>query len=361
MIFTNNVDAIIGLQYGDEGKGKITAGLINSNQHNTCIRYNGGPNAGHTIVRDDGKVFKLHQLPSSIVYNKPAHIGSGCVLNAQKLFEEIEAVKSIDPNLNVIKNLSISPNVPLIKNEHIEKDSFYHYSKQGSTNQGIAPAYASFYNRTSTLIKDSNLINVFNITNKIIANNILLEGAQGFYLDPFNGSYPYTTSSHCLPAAAAATLGFDPRKFRNIIGVAKCYETRSGEDPNFYTGVNSYTLVKYQNTLNRLVSLGREFGVTTGRQRKVRFLNLNELIHAVQASGCNIVIINKWDIFEQVNQYSMVFKDELTTFKNIEAMKNAILEIFDDTFKSSAYLKFPPKIIFSSSPKNDIDWNFLND
>jgi adenylosuccinate synthase len=361
MIFTQNVDAIVGLQYGDEGKGKITAGLINSNQHDICIRYNGGPNAGHTIVRDDGKVFKLHQLPSSLVYNKPAHIGSGCVINAQKLFEEIQIVKSIDPNINVTKNLSISSNVCLIQNEDIEKDSSYHHSKQGSTNQGIAPAYANFYNRTAKLIKDSNLINVFNIVDNIKANNTLLEGAQGFYLDPFNGRYPYTTSSHCLPAAAAGTLGFDPRKFRNIIGVAKCYETRSGEDPNFYTDVNSYSLVKYQSVLNRLVSLGKEFGVTTGRQRKVRFLNLDELIHSTHASGCNIVVINKWDIFEQVNQFSMVFNNELTTFKNLNAMQNAIVEAFNHSFESTRYLRSSPKIIFSASPKNDIDWNVLND
>ena len=361
MILANNVDAIVGLQYGDEGKGKITAGLINANKHQVCIRYNGGPNAGHTIIRDDGKVFKLHQLPSSLVYNKRAHIGPGCVINPQKLFEEIQTVKAIDPELNVVDNLTISPNVSLIKNKDIEVDSSYHHSKQGSTNQGIAPAYANFYNRTATLIKDSNLSNILNITDTIKAENILLEGAQGFYLDPFNGRYPYTTSSHCLPAAAAATLGFDPRKFRNIIGVAKCYETRSGQDPNFYTDVNSYSLVKYQSALNKLVYLGQEFGVTTGRQRKVRFLNLDELIHSTHASGCNIVVINKWDIFERINQFTLVFKNELITFKTIQAMKNAILEAFNTSYESAQYLRPSPKVIFSSSPKNDIDWNLLND
>ena len=357
MIVQGNVDAIVGLQYGDEGKGKVTAGIVSANNYDLTVRFNGGPNAGHTIVREDLLSFKLHQLPSSIAYNKPGYIAPGCVLNLKKLYEEIEIVEQTDPSIKVKDLLQINPNVPIIKDKHIELDANNQYETQGSTKQGIAPAYADFYNRSATLLKC--VVHAFKYPQKT-AKDILVESAQGFYLDPFNGSYPYTTSSHCLPAAAAATIGFDPKKFRRIFGVAKCYETRSGTDPNFYApSPHAYSIAKYSDQLDSLVSAGREYGVTTGRQRKVRFLDLNSLMNASIKTGTTDLIINKWDVFQQIEKYSLVFDHELITFKTIENMKNYICNTFYNFYRFHNHTV--PNIYFSSSPTLEKGLINLND
>jgi len=358
VIVTNKVDVIFGLQYGDEGKGKIAAAIAQLKAHNLTARYNGGPNAGHTIVREDGKRFELHQLPSSVVYGGDAYIGPGTVLDIDKLDQEIETVLSKDPTLNF--NLYIDPRVPVIDTSHIIEDTDYQHRFQGSTNSGIAPAYASFYNRRARTVVDEIEDNPpkptrsYTVKKIDCVNSLLLEGAQGFYLDINQGVYPYTTSSHCLPAAAAATFGFDPRTFRNIIGVAKCYETRSGTDPYFY----EHECRDQMPLFDQIRRAGREVGVTTGRDRKVNYLDLDKLVNAIISSGTNIVVINKWDILEELQVFKLWYNKNLINFKTLELMQTFVEETINfkclNAFENDSQT---PIVIHSSSPQNDIDWS----
>ncbi|MAH45885.1 hypothetical protein CMI37_08640 [Candidatus Pacearchaeota archaeon] len=358
------VDAVLGLQYGDEGKGKIIGGILEQHKYSLTARYNGGPNAGHSIQKQDGTKYALHQLPSSIPFNQKAYIGPGCALNLGELMDEIASLQAQIPEINIEKLLAIDPKVPIITRNHTSTDKEYHFETQGSTGSGIAPAYAEFYNRTSTLAKNYNILNFINDINEV--NTLLLEGAQGFYLDPYHGNYPYTTSSHCLPSHAASCFGFSPKKFRHIIGVAKCYETRSGKDAYYYHVMNKdYKLID-ENTVpdfahrriqyKELQEEGKEIGVTTGRKRKVRFLDLTRLTRAINNSGTDILIINKWDVLEKLNSPFQLFHNAvICKFETIEAMQSYIES---SLYESCSDLK---RILHSKSPMNDIDWSFLND
>ena len=363
MLVTSHVDAIVGLQYGDEGKGKIAGAISESLDYQVTARYNGGANAGHTIVRSDNKRFELHQVPSSVVFGKPGHIGAGCAVDHSLLIEEMDYIKEIDPSIDPYELLTVSPKAFIVKRKHINLDSNYHAKEQGSTSRGIAPAYSDFYNRTATLFKDCD--SKVRCLEAETVESLLLEGAQSFYLDPYQGNYPYTTSSHCLPSAAASTFGFDPRLFRNIVGVAKLYETRSGTDPNFYSGVHSQYTDSHREEFSMITELGKEYGVTTGRQRQIRYLDLNQLIFAVLSSGTNILVFNKVDVLDSLGIYKLVSNGELIEFENLFQMK-AYIEMQIDSYchlinKQSGSSIPLPYIAYSYSPKNDIDWNFLND
>ena len=187
---------------------------------------------------------------------------------------------------------------------------------------------------------------------------MLLEGAQGFYLNPSAGNYPYTTSSNSSPASASATLGFSPKKIRNIIGVAKCYETRSGQDLTFYNVFkeNQFTDKPIPLTMSDIEDFdtiqkaGKEYGVTTGRKRAVRFLCINRLINSIQSTGANIIVLNKWDILEKVNIFRLTINEDILSFDNSSTMFNFVKGII---FSCCSEVKH---VIYSASPYSDIEW-----
>lgn len=349
------VDAVIGLQYGDEGKGKITAGILSQVNYDITARFNGGPNAGHSIHKENGAHYALHQLPSSLVYGQRGLIGPGCGVDYHKLNKEIKKVNNVE-DLDVKSLLHIAKNVFPIKHKHIEADKNFHADLQGSTSSGIAPAYGDFYNRTNENYNNQYLPPPLNV------DKMLLEGAQGFYLDIYQGKYPYVTSSHISPAFAAASFGFSPKKIRNIIGVAKCYETRSGKDPYFNHLMNEIGQLKEMKDLNfdfkdiyeEIQIKGEEFGVTTGRKRQIRFLDVSRLIHAINATGTNHVVINKWDILEKLDACCYFYNtnlfvcDKVSMFLEIKAL-------------IKTHCKDVEKVYYSASKINDIDWTWLND
>jgi|13_taG_2_1085334.scaffolds.fasta_scaffold00788_22 adenylosuccinate synthase len=361
MIVKDYVDAVIGLQYGDEGKGKITAGICDAKNYSLTARYNGGPNAGHTINIDGVTQLKLHQLPSSIAYKKRGYIGPGCVVDFTKLEEEATIFKDI-MGFDPYQYLSIDPKAIVITQNHKFIDSLNH-AKKGSTSSGIAPAYAEFYNRTAELAGDytwpdtkgSELIKQWPTI-----DTLLLEGAQGHYLNPYQGTYPYTTSSSCHPGVAAANFGFPASKIRNIIGVAKCYETRSGYDPEFTSILTSpYSFGKYitpqdscfNEIYNEIIEVGKEYGVTTGRKRTVRFLDLTRLIKAINETGTTIVVVQKWDILEQVKDSFKLYQEgSMLSFNTVEEMKQYIFDTIDAKCPSVE------AIASSASPYNDIPY-----
>lgn len=345
-----------GTDYGDEGKGKAVASYIKKFRPDLTIRYNGGPNAGHSVIKENGAHYKLHQIPSGVAYQEMGLIGPGCVLDIKKLYKEVEEFKKVE-GFDPLDYLLIHPQVSLIESKHLDFDSKYHAKEQGSTSSGIAPAYSDYYNRVAKLAKES-VLKTHVLKDMYQVQDVLLEGAQGFYLNPHSGNYPYTTSSSCHPGAAAMSLQFDVSRIKDIIGVAKCYSTRSGFDPTF---MNLFENGKFLNekitfdsqditNFNTLQEFGKEFGVTTGRKRAVRYLCLERLINSVKSMGCNIVLINKWDILETTKIYKLIVKNRILTFKNSISMFNFI----DNTLKH-----FCPKIktvIYSDTPYSNIPW-----
>jgi adenylosuccinate synthase len=303
------VDIIFGLAWGDEGKGKVSNAI--SKNYDIVCRWNGGPNAGHTVYLGEKK-YKTHIIPCGIFQNKLSVIGPNCVINVDKFFDEIEYLDKEGFDTSLIK---VSPKAHIITHKHIEYDLKVLKSKLGTTGQGIAPAYADKMLRVGKLAKD--YIDKKYIWNGELYGNILCEGAQSFWLDINYGDYPYVTSSETLPYSACS-LGFSPKKIRDIIGVAKIYDTKSGVDPLF-----PETLWQ-DPELSMLIEVGQEFGSTTGRRRIVNWLNLNKLIDAIKISGINKLIINKCDILDKIHTYKLFQNNNLYKFDKLKSMENFI-------------------------------------
>lgn len=363
-------DFVIGLQYGDEGKGKVAASLAAQCDYDTVARYNGGPNAGHSVSLDQGTV-ALHQIPTGALFKKQSYIGPGTVVSLTKLDKEVEDFQSI-MGFNPYSYLKISPKAVLINQSHITEDKANQALSQGSTSSGIAPAYSSFYERCAQLAGELSLpyVDVTKspssfeiISDPELTGTVLFEGAQGHYLNPYQGSYPYTTSSSSHPGSAAMSFGFPTSNIRNVIGVAKCYETRSGTDPDFYKVMkNDGTLLSVEHTnqdtnaFNLLSAQGKEIGVTTGRKRQVRWLDATRLIKAINETGTNILVIQKWDILAESSVYKYYHNGVETVFYSLEFMQKALIQLL--TFNCPA-LKH---VQLGNSPHwADLTWSMLDD
>lgn len=316
-----NVDIVVGAAWGDEGKGKVTHYLASTKKndkpyYNFVARWNGGSNAGHTIYHE-GRKFSTHIVPSGIFHGITSVIGPGCVVNLNSFYNEVEQLKAGGFDTSLIK---IHPNAHIVKQEHIQQDKEQLASKLGTTSSGIAPCYRDKYARIGLLAKDSDLDKTYLLTEKLYGN-ILCEGAQGMWLDINYGNYPYVTSSECLPYAACS-LGFSPKAIRNIYGVAKIYDTRSGEDPDFPASL------LHNPELLAVADAGKEYGVTTGRRRKVNWLNLDKLIEATNLAGFTHIIINKCDILKETGKFKLYYGGKLKDFQNITEMMRFIDSVF---------------------------------
>lgn len=305
----NYVDIIFGLAWGDEGKGKISNAI--SKNYDMVCRWNGGPNAGHTVYLGDKK-YKTHIIPCGVFQNKLSIIGPNCVINVDKFFDEIDYLNREGFDTSLIR---VSPKAHILTERHINYDLQVLKKKLGTTGQGIAPAYSDKMLRVGKLARD--YIDKQYLWDGELYGNILCEGAQSFWLDINYGDYPYVTSSETLPYSACS-LGFSPKKIRDIIGVAKIYDTKSGVDPLFPESLWE------DNELNMLIELGQEFGSTTGRRRIANWLNLNKLIDAIKISGTNKLIINKCDILEKLHIYKLFQNNNLYRFNTLQSMQSFI-------------------------------------
>jgi len=310
------VDIIFGLAWGDEGKGKISNAI--SKSYDIVCRWNGGPNAGHTVYLNDKK-YKTHIIPCGVFQNKLSVIGPNCVINVDKFFDEVEYLKKEGFDTSLIK---VSPKAHIITERHIRYDLKFLKPKLGTTGQGIAPAYSDKMLRVGKLAGD--YIDKKYLWDGNLEGEILCEGAQSFWLDINYGDYPYVTSSETLPYNACS-LGFSPKKIREIIGVAKIYDTKSGVDPLFPESL------RQDDELNRIIDLGQEYGSTTGRKRLVNWLNLNKLKEAVRISGVTKLIINKCDILQKLNKYKLFLNNNLYNTSDFIQMKNMIKNYINDT------------------------------
>lgn len=332
------IDVILGLQWGDEGKGKIVDYF--APQYDIVARFQGGPNAGHTLYVD-GKKIVLHQIPSGIFHqNKINIIGNGVVLDPVTLKRECDAVAAF--GIDVKKNLFISERTNIIVPTHraIDKASELAKgeSKIGSTLKGIGPAYMDKTGRNAIRVGDlldksfttqyiklrlkhqkllDNLhfiedisaweeeffeaidflrsLNVVNgeyfINNEISkGKKVLAEGAQGTMLDIDFGTFPFVTSSSTISAGVCTGLGVAPQQIKRVMGVTKAYCTRVGSGP--------FPTELHNETGEELRKLGNEFGATTGRPRRCGWIDLVALKYTCMVNGVTDVIMTKADVLD---------------------------------------------------------------
>ena len=285
---TSIVDVVIGMQYGDEGKGKIANQMAASGEYDYVVRFNGGGNAGHTIYLNGEKIV-THLVPCGILHGTPSVIGNGCVINTQKLFEELEYLEGLGFDTSILR---IAENAHIITPEHIEEDS--KDTKIGTTRTGNGPCYRDKVARTGIRAKDvpelqPYLVDMYSLIHSS-PKKFLAEGAQGYWLDIDFGDYPYVTSSN-TGVGAVLNNGFNFKQIRDVVGVIKCYST--------YVGAKDYQQV-HDDRFEKLREIGQEYGATTGRPRQIDWLNLNEVITACQMNGVTKLIVNKMDVLAQI-------------------------------------------------------------
>lgn len=309
------VDVIYGLAWGDEGKGKISNAIAKDYEY--VCRWNGGPNAGHTVYINDVK-YKTHIIPCGVFQNKKSIIGPGCVLHIDKFFAELEYLEKNGFDISLIK---VSPNAHIITDEHIERDLKELKTKLGTTGQGIAPCYADKMMRCG--IRAKSVLDKKYLWDGNLSGKILCEGAQSVWLDIDHGGYPFVTSSSTMPYSACS-LGFSPKKLNKLIGVAKIYDTKSGIDPLFPESLWEDFI------LNQIIELGHEFGSTTGRKRLVNWINLDMLIESIKLSGCTDLIINKCDVLESVGVFRAYYKNHLYSYHTLVELQQFISWVLRD-------------------------------
>lgn len=305
-------DVVIDLQAGDTGKGKVAHSLAKSGDYDIVMRFNGGANAGHTIYHNGTKIV-THQVPVGIFYGIPSIIGPGCVVNLDKLHDEMEMLKEN----GFSAPLYIDKRTHVTLQKHIEADM--KDMKIGTTKQGIGPTYRDKIDRVGMRIEDFkhmnsdyDVVDIYDILHKNQNfKNFLCEGAQGFQIDIDWGDYPFVTASSCT-VGAVVTNGIAPRYIKKVFGVMKAYETYSGFK-NFTNKNNNHGHYKI---FEKIQEIGQEFGATTGRKRQVRWLDLDGVIQAMHINNVTDLIINKIDVLDQVGTYGVMYEKHLHVFKH---------------------------------------------
>ena len=338
------IDLILGLQWGDEGKGKIVD-VLTSN-YDIIARFQGGPNAGHTL-EFDGIKHVLHTIPSGIFHDGKLNIiGNGVVIDPVIFKEEIEKLKEL--NVDLKEKLIISRKAHLILPTHRLIDQASELSKGkkkiGSTLKGIGPTYMDKTGRNGLRVGDLemegwnekfdnliskhlNLINNFNVEidfdieelkkeflssidymnelkfidsenyfhdSIVKGKKILAEGAQGSLLDIDFGTYPYVTSSNTTSAGACTGLGVPPNRIGDVFGIFKAYTTRVGSGP--------FPTELFDEVGERMAKIGNEFGATTGRPRRCGWLDLVSLKHSINVNGVTELIMMKGDVLSGIEK-----------------------------------------------------------
>ena len=345
--------AVVGSQWGDEGKGKIVDWL--SSEADVVVRFQGGHNAGHTLVID-GVTYKLRLLPSGIVRkNKISIIGNGVVVDPWALLDEIKEIKSKGVEISE-ENLILSESANLILPFHKEMDEIREdaagKAKIGTTRRGIGPAYEDKVGRRSIrvmdLISEKNLDHrletvlmhhnairkglgkelfeknklkkeLLEIAPQILkfskpvwkkidefkneGKKILFEGAQGILLDVDHGTYPFVTSSNTVASSAATGSGCGPNTIGYVLGITKAYTTRVGEGP-FPTELKN-------ETGEHLGKVGKEFGTVTSRKRRCGWFDGVLVRQTIKVSGINGIALTKLDVLDELEEIKMCIAYEL--------------------------------------------------
>jgi len=381
---------VVGTQWGDEGKGRVIDLL--ARKADAVVRYQGGSNAGHTVVVD-GEKFVFHLIPSGILHpGKKAIIANGVVIDPEQLLKEIKDLK--ERGIPVEKNLYISANAHVVMPYHkdVEKweESLRGKGKIGTTGRGIGPAYVDKVARRGIrmgdLLERKTLEEKLNLNLKIYGNllgvsyskeeilekflefgkklkkyitdtslliyrlmeegkDILFEGAQGTLLDIDHGTYPYVTSSNASAAGVCTGCGISPRSITKVIGVAKAYTTRVGEGP-FPTELKDEI-----GTL--LQERGNEYGATTGRPRRCGWFDGVALRYATRINGLDELILTKLDILDKLDKVKICvayrykgkviqdFPNRFVMWRECEPVYEEMDGWKEDTSKVTSYKDLP--------------------
>ena len=361
---------VVGTQWGDEGKGKIID--IIASRADVVVRSQGGNNAGHTVV-SNGETYKLHLIPSGILYKDTlCLIGAGVVLDPKDFVGELDSLEARGVSFD---NLKIDPRAHVTMPWHIAIDGlsekFRGNSDIGTTKRGIGPAYMDKYERSGIRVYDLTHPNIFaekarsagKLKNKIIndvyggepidieavikeyaeygkrisgyvddvsvivynaakaGKTIMFEGAQATLLDIDFGTYPYVTSSHPVSAGACVGTGVGPMMINDIIGVAKAYTTRVGKGP-FPTELNDETGDIIRNK-------GGEFGTTTGRPRRTGWFDAVIVRHSVRVNGLSRLAINKLDTLSGIGDLKVCVAYEKPDGRRITDFPPTLEELAD--------------------------------
>ena len=363
--------AVIGMEWGDEGKGKIIDFL--AEKADVVARFNGGNNAGHTIEADNKKIV-LHLIPSGVMRkNKLNVVGNGLVIDTKVLLHEIKNLEKNKIKIST-ENFVISENAHIILPHHIEEDKKIG-GTIGTTARGIGPAYTDkaariglkvyefvddaifkkkfgseeFYqeykNYAEALkpyVNDTTLIMNYAINKN---QKIIFEGAQGTLLDIDHGTYPFVTSSSCTTGGACTGLGISPKKIQSVMGVCKTYKTRVGNGP-FPTEITNATGQKIQ-------KIGKEFGATTGRPRRIGWFDAVVGKYSVMINGINSIALTKLDVFTTIEKLKIcvaykykgnILKNFTTNMKILQSCEPVYEELdgwWDDITKVRSYDNLP--------------------
>ena len=370
-----NVDVLLGLQWGDEGKGKIVDVLTNN--YDIIARFQGGPNAGHTL-EFDGIKHVLHTIPSGIFHKNSTNIvGNGVVIDPVIFKSEIEALEKL--SVDIRENLLIPKKAHLILPTHKLLDAASELAKGkakiGSTLKGIGPTYMDKTGRNGLrigdiisddfnssyqkllkkhmhllkdnqdlleklpemekqwfqgieVIKSFTFIDSENYIHKAQKSNkkILAEGAQGTLLDIDFGSYPYVTSSNTISAGACTGLGVAPNKIGDVYGIFKAYCTRVGSGP--------FPTELFDEVGERIGKIGNEFGATTGRKRRCGWIDLPALKYAIAINGVTKLMMMKADVLSGLENIKVCthynYKGELIDYLPFDANENTISPVYKE-------------------------------
>lgn len=400
------VDVILGLQWGDEGKGKIVDFF--APRYDVIARFQGGPNAGHTLYVNDKKIV-LHQIPSGIFHEDKINlIGNGVVLDPVTLKRECETVKAYVSDFR--KNLYISQRTHVILPTHRALDKASEQAKGnekiGSTLKGIGPAYMDKTGRNGIRVGDildksfttnyiklrlkhQKLLDSMNFTEDISAweeefleamdfmrqfkivngeyfinekiregKKVLAEGAQGSMLDVDFGTFPFVTSSNTISAGVCTGLGVAPQQIKDVMGVTKAYCTRVGGGP--------FPTELFDSVGDELRKIGQEFGATTGRPRRCGWIDLVALKYACMVNGVTKVIMTKADVLDAFESLSVCtsykVNDAETTeipFQMTRVDIQPILKSFKGWSKDISKLKKPGELPQEMKTYVDFINNFL--
>jgi adenylosuccinate synthase len=393
----SKIDVLLGLQFGDEGKGKIVDYL--SQDYDVIARFSGGNNAGHTIYTKSGEKIVLHLIPSGILNDCTNIIGNGVVINPFALKEEIEMLESL--GVDVKSKLIISDKAHILLPTHIKFDTSYEIQKGksaiGSTLKGIGPCYTDKIARKGFRIKDIfeedfkqkirtkylddlTLISYLNrsdldysqqelemfyeacefiknyrieqtefLINKYLDEDksVLAEGAQAAGLDIEFGTYPYVTSSLTTTSGVCLGLGVAPKRIGTVYGVIKAYSTRVGNGP-FETEL-------FDEVGEFISKEGKEIGATTGRKRRCGWLDLEQVKYACMICGVDQIIMTKADVLSGLEEVKF-YNSEYKTFKgwgklSRKGLDNSFIEYVESVQNE---LKTPITIISLGANRDDI-------
>ena len=369
-----SVDVLLGLQWGDEGKGKIVDVLTNN--YDIIARFQGGPNAGHTL-EFDGIKHVLHTIPSGIFHKNVTNIvGNGVVIDPIIFKKEIDALKSM--NIDLTSSLLISKKAHLIIPTHKILDGASEKAKGnnkiGSTLKGIGPTYMDKTGRNGLRVGDISLLDFKDRYNKLFEKHsrllendfhgfdiqqleieffegiellkefthidsehflhqaiksgkkILAEGAQGTLLDIDFGSYPFVTSSNTISAGACTGLGIAPNKIKDVYGIFKAYCTRVGSGP--------FPTELFNDVGESIGKVGNEFGATTGRKRRCGWLDLPALKYAIAINGVTKLMMMKADVLSHLDSIKVcthyIYKGQEIDFLPFDSSSESITPIYKE-------------------------------